>query len=180
VLHAQVLSQRTHDLFQGLADQNDVCTGIHKLANLFCTLRFQLRFQLVLKEFLAQKIKTIAADPPEHGVHHAGGKLAVCGIENRTQQRHQKNQPAPPNSLRKCLRIPGKEGHRPYDRQIKQAALYPPVDGGRRTGIVVLWFQSMSTDCRPELRTNAALIVNNWATRTKRKELYESFRASPC
>ena len=112
----------------------------------FCTpCALQLRLQLVLEILLAQQVKAVAGNPAQHGVHHSRGKLAVRGVEKRAQQRHQKDEPAPPEALSEGLRVPGKECHRRDHRQVEQAAFHPPEDAGGRTGVVVWLFQNYSS-----------------------------------
>src|SRR5690348_5846495 len=65
----------------------------------------------------------------------ASSKLAIGGVEQRTQQGHQENQASPAEALGKSLGVPGKEGYRPYDGEVEKATFDPPVDSGGRAGI---------------------------------------------
>src|SRR6266496_4777472 len=74
-------------------------------------------------------------------MHCPCGKLAICRVQKRAQKRHQEDEAAPSKALAERLGIPGKEGHRPDHGQVEETALYSPVDGGGRTGVVVCRFQ---------------------------------------
>ena len=109
-----------------------------------------------------EQFKPVPSYPSQDGVDRTSGELSVRGIKERTQQGHQKDQPAPPKSLGECLGIPGKERHRPDHGQVKQAALHPPVDGGAGTGIVVCRFQNCCSFLYKESwRSGEVPIVNN-------------------
>ena len=140
-LNTEMLRQRAHDVLQSLAYQNDFRSGFYQLLHLTHAALFQLRLQLVLKEFLTQQIQAIASHSAQDGMDCPGSKLAIRGIKKRSQQRHQEDLPPPPESFGKGLRIPGKESHRPDYGQVEQAALYAPEDGRGCTGIVVGRFQ---------------------------------------
>ena len=73
--------------------------------------------------------------------------LSIRGIQEGTQQGHDKDQPTPADAFRKSLSIPGEESHRPDYREVEKAAFHPPVDGGGRTGVLVCLIQ----DCRLSL-----------------------------
>ena len=138
VLHSQMLRQRTHHLLESLADQNDISATFNQLLYLRYSTRLQAWLQLVLEIFLAQQVEAVAADAAQDGVHHARGKFAIGRVQKRAQQRHQKNQTAPPEAFAEGLSVPGKECHWPNHGQVQQAAFNAPVDGGGdRTGIVI-------------------------------------------
>jgi hypothetical protein len=102
---------------------------------------FEARFQLVEKELFAEQVQPVPRNSAKNGMHRPRGTFAIRGIKKRPQKGHQKDEPAPPEALGKRLRIPGKERHRLDHGEVKQTALYPPVDGWGRTGIVVRRFQ---------------------------------------
>jgi len=67
----------------------------------------------------------------------------MCGVQKRTERRHQEDQPAASHTCRKGLGIPGKEGYRLYRGEIEKTALDPPIDRGGRTGVPGIWFQRL-------------------------------------
>ncbi len=142
VLASKMTRKRTHDVLQRLAHENDVGTALDQLLNLPDSTLFQPGLQLVLEEFFAEQIKTVPGHAAQHGMHHARGKFAVRGIQEGTQQSHQKDEPATPKAFRERLGVPGKERNGPDHGQVEKAALDAPVDGGGRTGIVVCLIQS--------------------------------------
>src|SRR3954462_12266389 len=130
-------SQRAHDVVQGLTDEHDVGPAVHNVLNLPHTTFFKLRLQLVLEVLLAQQIKTVAGHSAKNDMDHSCGEFAIRGIEKRTQEGHQEDEPASPKTFRERLGIPGEEGYRTNHGQIEQAALDSPVNSRSRTGIVI-------------------------------------------
>src|SRR5208283_5488995 len=102
--------------------------------HLFHFIRFHLRLQFVLKVLCAKQVQPVPRHAPQRGVDYPGGKLAVRRVKKRTQRRHEKDQPPPPEALGEGLSIPGEECHRLHHRQIKQTSLDPPVDSRACSG----------------------------------------------
>ena len=154
-------------MIQSLAHQDDILPGTHQRLKLAHTLRLELRLQVVLEVFFAQQIKAVAADAPQHAVHHAGGKFPVQRIQERAQHSHQKDQTATGPAFGKGLQIPGKERNRPDGGQFKQAALDPPVHGVIMAGAARIFLGQFQRPFLPETctlepaRETKVFIVNN-------------------
>ncbi len=137
-----MLRQRTHYMVQPLADQHNLRAGFNQFLYFARATLFQAGLELVEEELFPEQVQAVAGHSTQDGVHGAGGKLAVGGIEKRPQQGRQEDLPTPPEALGKGLGVPREERHGLDHGQVEQAALNPPVDGGGRTGIVVCRFQN--------------------------------------
>lgn len=176
VLDAEMLRQGPHDVFQRLAYQNDVRSGLHQFLDLLNAFRLQPGLQVVLEELFAQQVQPVARNTTEHGVNYARGELTIGGVKKRAQQRHEKDKPAPSKALREGLRIPGEKRHWPDHSEVKETALHPPVDGWSGTGIVIGLFQNALILWAASLPVDAVLIVNNSEKGAKRKATYRGSR----
>ena len=102
-------------------------------------IRLQVRLEFVLEVFVAEKVEPIATDSAQNTVDHPRRKNAMCGVQKRTERRHQEDQAAASHTRRKGLGVPGKEGYRLYRGEIEKTALDPPVDRSGRTGLSGMW-----------------------------------------
>ncbi len=141
-------------MVQALAHQHYGRAGRHQLPQLLDTRGFQSRFQKIFEEFLAQQIQPVAAHSAQHGVQQPRGERSIRDVKERPRQRQHRHAATPRPALRKGLRVPRKERHRPHCRQIQQAALHAPEHRFARGGV------------RPWLRLGENLDVKNWNWQT--------------
>ncbi len=128
-------------MLQPLAHQHDLHAGIDQRLKLTRTIAFQLGLQLVLEVFFAQQIESVAADPPQNGVHNTSRKYPVRAIKKRTHHCHREHQPATHPAFSKCLRIPSEERHWPDGRQVQQTAFHTPINRRSRAQVLLRLFQ---------------------------------------
>ena len=125
---AQMLRQRTHDVVQALAHQNNFAARRHGFVQLGDAALFQSRFQKIFEEFLAEQVQAVAAHSAQHGVQQARGKHAIGHVEKRSRKRQSGHGAAARPALQEALRIPREEAHRAHGGEVQQAAFHAPED----------------------------------------------------
>jgi len=138
-LDTQISRQGTHHMIQGLTDEDDAAALRLQFAQVGHTVGLEMRFQFVLKIFIAQQVEPVAAQAAKYAIDDASRERAVSGIQNRAESRHQEDQPAAGHARREGLGVPGEKGNRLDGGEVEQTAFHTPEHqaGGIRLGGIV-------------------------------------------
>src|ERR1700722_4340281 len=128
-LDAEMIGERSHDVVESLAYENNVRTGCDDFFESSNPGVFQSWLEEILKEFLAEEVEPIAAYAAQDRVEKACGEHAIGGVEKRARDRKDSHCSASPPAFEKGLCVPGEEADGTDGREIQQAAFDAPVDG---------------------------------------------------
>src|SRR5580692_4412680 len=120
--------QRTHDVIETLAYQDDFAACGYCFLQFRDALLLQARLQKIFEEFFAQEVETVAADSAEDGVQEASGEHAVSDVEEGAGEGENGHGAAARPAFQEALRIPGEEADRAYGGEVEQAAFDAPED----------------------------------------------------
>ena len=121
-----MLRQRTHNVIETLADQNDVVAAGNRFVQQGNSARFQPRLQRVFEKLFAQQVQAIATHSAQNRMQQPGRKFPIGDVQQRTRYRQQGHRPTPTPALQKTLRIPGEKSYWPDCGQVDQASFHPP------------------------------------------------------